>query len=55
MKDKYLKKEKYRFGCHGIGINRRFPKIRKDYPNIYFRRLSKIEIQEHLKGFENEC
>jgi hypothetical protein len=29
-------------------------KIRSDYPNIYFRRLGKIEILKQLEEFENE-
>lgn len=57
MNDKELKKEKFRDGCHSAhssGFYRNTPKIRCDYPNIYFRRLGKIEILKQLEDFENE-
>ena len=42
----------YRSGMHaGRNSHYKTPKIRMDYPNCYFRRLSKKEIEEQNNDF----
>lgn len=50
-KDKELKKFYYRYATYGIGTCRKFSKIRMDYPNCYFRRIGKKEIEEQRNDF----
>lgn len=52
--DRELKKipEYNRCGCHSSSrYHRKTPKIRMDYPNCYFRRLGKKEIEEQKNDF----